>query len=102
MREWARYGGGFSRSVNAEKAESQGRLPLTRAVDAVYQRYHCRGRIPRRVIRSFLEQSWEGEWHHVGKYAARVPYYDTTLSFGKLRRLVSMRNENGRMLTRFR
>jgi hypothetical protein len=93
MRRWARYGNGFSRSVSAEEAEAHGRLPLTRAVDAVYERYDCRGRITRSLIRSFLEQNWDGEWHHVGRYAARVQYYNTILSFGDLRRLMGMKNE---------
>lgn len=55
----------FSRSFRATVAESEGKKPLTRAAKATG--------IPASVIKAVFEPS---EWHHVGKYAARVDYYD--------------------------
>lgn len=52
----------YSRSYNAECAEEDGRYPATR-FKAVY------GIDPRKVVAAH-------EWHHVGKYAARVDYFD--------------------------
>jgi hypothetical protein len=54
----------YSRSFNAELAEEHGRLPLTR----FRARY---GLVP-----DLARRYWSGEWHHVGKYAACVDYYD--------------------------
>lgn len=52
----------YSRSYNAECAEEEGRFPATR-FKQVY------GIDPRKVVSA-------GEWHHVGKYANKVDYYD--------------------------
>ena len=61
----------YSRSYNAFQAEAQGRFPITRACQVLGLslaafRAGCRALkyVPR-------------EWHHVGKYANRVDYYDT-------------------------
>jgi hypothetical protein len=80
-----RWVNGKPRSMNAEIAEREGRMPLTRAVDAVYRNYNCRRhRITRKAVRELLESHWDGEWHHVGPYAHEIGYYNTRLSFGQL------------------
>lgn len=60
----------FSRSYNAEVAEEEGRLPRSRAaahlgLSALAFDAGCRAA-------SYVAT----EWHHVGKYATRVYYYD--------------------------
>jgi hypothetical protein len=89
-RKWTWYhSDSGTQSCNAEIAEEQGRLPLLRAIDEVYQRYDCkRHGITKKAIRRFLEANHDGEWHHVGGYAMRVDYHRTRLTFGELRRLV--------------
>jgi hypothetical protein len=65
----------YSRSYNAERAEEEGRYPLTRAIRVVAARYG----ITKSAARKLLELSWQGEWHHVGKYANEINYYDTNI-----------------------
>jgi hypothetical protein len=75
--------------MNAEIAEREGRMPITRAIDAVYRNYNWRRHgITRKAVRELLERHWDGEWHHVGPYAHEVGYFDTRLSFGQLRQLL--------------
>lgn len=64
---------GEGRSINARLAESEERMPLSRAKQAVAIRYDC----SQAVAAIALELVHDGEWHHVGKYAAQVAYYDT-------------------------
>jgi hypothetical protein len=72
MRRSAYYSraGSYSRSYNAEVAESEGRLPRTRAAAALG------------VSAPAFDAGCKAagyicdEWHHVGKYANRVDYYD--------------------------
>ena len=72
MRRYAYYSraGSYSRSYNAEVAESEGRLPRTRAAAALG------------VSAPAFDAGCKAagyvcdEWHHVGKYANRVNYYD--------------------------
>lgn len=66
--------GSYSRSYNAEVAESEGRAPMSRAMRVVAARYGC----SQSTAKCALELLHDGEWHHVGKYANRVDYYDTT------------------------
>lgn len=64
---------GHGRSRNAEIAESQGKLPMTRAVAVL------REAIPGMKVNAAkvaLEAVWDGEWHHTGKYAKVTNYYD--------------------------
>ena len=62
--------GSYSRSYNAEVAEAEGRLPRTRAAAALG------------VSTTAFDAGCRAagyvatEWHHVGKYANRVDYYD--------------------------
>ena len=61
----------YSRSLNAENAEADGRLPRTRAakhlgVSAAAFTAGC-------AAAGYVST----EWHHVGKYATMVDYYDT-------------------------
>lgn len=56
----------FSRSFNAQRAEQSGRMPATRAAKAW-------GFKSATTLKEWVDSS---EWHHVGKYATIVDYYD--------------------------
>jgi hypothetical protein len=61
----------YSRSLGAEEAEKEGRFPRTRAAAALGL-----------TVRAFDVACtaigyYATEWHHVGKYANEVYYYDT-------------------------
>lgn len=58
--------GSYSRSYNAKCAERAGRMPATRAAKAW-------GFKSARELRRWVTTN---EWHHVGKYASMVYYYD--------------------------
>lgn len=60
----------YSRSYNAECAEGEGRLPRTRA--AAYLGLSTAAFDAGRLAAGYVAT----EWHHVGKYASRVKYYD--------------------------
>jgi hypothetical protein len=64
----------YSRSYNAELAESVERFPLTRAISVVALKYG----VTKKIARFALEFTGTSEWHHVGKFANRVDYYDTS------------------------
>lgn len=73
-RKWVHYGGNYggeySRSRRAEEAEQAGRYPRTRAAKALgitVQEF--------KALQSFGSY-YPSEWHHVGRYAAQVTYYD--------------------------
>ena len=66
------YKHGHGRSRNARIAESEGRAPLTRAAQAVAQSANCTQAVAKEACRL----TWDGEYHHVGKFAAEVEYYD--------------------------
>lgn len=61
----------YSRSYNAEMAEMEGRLPQSRAAKALGLTMEAfkQGR--------YAINYFSSEWHHVGKYATPVNYYDT-------------------------
>lgn len=63
---------GFSRSVRAHVAETEGRSPITRAARTLAELTGCTIAMSRRV----LEAIGPCEWHHVGKYAAAVDFFD--------------------------
>ncbi len=63
--------GSYSRSYNAENAEADGRLPRTRA--AAHLGVSVKAFDAGRMACGYTST----EWHHVGKYAAMVDYYDT-------------------------
>ncbi len=63
----------YSRSYRAEVAEFEGRMPLTRASQAVAALYDC----PQSTAKAALRLLGTSEWHHVGKYAREVSYFDT-------------------------
>lgn len=65
---------GEGRSINGRIAESEGRHPLSRAKKVVAEQFGC----TQVVAAAALELLHDGEWHHVGKYAAEVNYYDST------------------------
>lgn len=58
-------GRNYSRSRRAQIAEADGKMPLTRAAAALA--------IPARALKLVADPC---EWHHVGKYARCVDYYD--------------------------
>lgn len=62
---------GQGRSINARSAESNGRHPMTRATTAVAAEAGC----THKRAKEALLASWDGEWHHVGKFASRCNYY---------------------------
>lgn len=64
---------GRGRSLNALDAERDGRMPLTRAAQVIRSDYGC----TIAVAKIALNLLHDGEWHHVGKYATEVKYYDT-------------------------
>lgn len=66
------YKHGHGRSRNARIAESEGRAPLTRAAQAVAQAANC----TQAVAQEACKLTWDGEYHHVGKFAAETNYYD--------------------------
>lgn len=63
---------GMSRSVRAAEAEEHGRLPLTRAIKDLAGRLG----ITQKAARAALVRLGPCEYHHVGKYAAAIDYYD--------------------------
>ena len=64
---------GYSKSNNAIEAESEGRLPLTRACAAVAR---ATG-IKRADAKALLERLHSGEYHHTSKMYNRVKFYNT-------------------------
>lgn len=62
----------YSRSYNAEAAESQNCYPLSRAKKFVADDLGC----SQAVAAAALGLLHDGEWHHVGKFASRVNYYN--------------------------
>lgn len=48
-------------------------MPLSRAKQAVAAEHNC----TQAVAAAALALLHDGEWHHVGKYAARCDYFDT-------------------------
>lgn len=68
----AGYMDDYSRSQNASAAEADGKLPLTRAVQAVA----AEAGITQRHARAILERIGPSEWHHTSKRYNRTDYYD--------------------------
>jgi len=66
--------GSYSRSYNAHVAERAGRMPMSRARVAVAREFNC----SQATAAAALSHFHDGEWHHVGKYANCVSYYDTS------------------------
>lgn len=74
---------GNKHSRNAGLAESNGEMPITRAIEVVYKSMDCKNRgISRRVVREFLMQHCPRGWHHVSgpSRVREVNYYATSLS----------------------
>src|SRR5581483_6489974 len=65
---------GAGRSINARVAEGEGRCPLSRAKKIVAEQFGC----TQIIAAAALDLLHDGEWHHVGRYAAECAYYDTT------------------------
>jgi len=60
------------RSIGAQNAEADGKLPLTRAIPVVARRAGC----TQAEAREALKATWSGEWHHTGNRARSTDYYD--------------------------
>ena len=67
----ANHGNEYSKSARASDAESAGRLPITRAAKSLGLSVDAF----RAGCRAIGYHSTE--WHHVGKYATMVDYWDT-------------------------
>ena len=63
---------GEGRSIAARVAESDGRMPMSRAKVTVASEHGC----TQVVAAAALALLHDGEWHHVGKYATRCDYFD--------------------------
>jgi hypothetical protein len=90
--------GGFSYSSNALLAMDEGRMTMTHAKKEVAEILH----ITQVKARRILELTHDGEWHHVSKYANRVPFYDVrkAVAWGRLlRRYVELVLRNGTFTT---
>ncbi len=68
---------GQGKSDNAYYAQNTGKWPLTRAIKIISVAIKPYYKVPRRIIRDWLELQGACEWHHVGKYATPCDYYDT-------------------------
>lgn len=65
------YGNEYSRSAGAQEAENQGRYPRTKAAKHLG--------VSVKAFDAGCEAAGyrSTEWHHVGKYASMIDYYDT-------------------------
>jgi len=63
---------GYSKSNNALLAESEGKLPLSRAITEVARIAGC----TRKAARESLLAIGPSEWHHTSKHYNRTDYYD--------------------------
>ena len=63
---------GYSKSNNALAAESEGKLPLTRAIPEVRSATGCAAK----EARAALLANGPVEWHHTSKQYNRTNYYD--------------------------
>ena len=66
---------GEGKSWNAQRAESEGRYPITRAVPIVAEKYG----ITQKLAKKVLQIIGSYEWHHTGVYGRRTVYYDTNI-----------------------
>jgi hypothetical protein len=79
---WAYYSrsDSYSRSYNAEQAESEGRFPKSRFRAEI--RKAIGSRATPRLLRAYYKagaaiiERGTNEWHHVGRYASRIDYFD--------------------------
>lgn len=69
------YLNGRNRSLEAERAEAVGKLPLTRAIPVLARRVG----VTQKQARAILEEWGPCEAHHTGKFARRTDYYDVRL-----------------------
>lgn len=81
--------GVLTKSNNALAAEAEGRYPLTEATAQLYSFFKENNfKATRWGCRQILENNCTGEWHHVGKFARQVDYYDVAgviEDFGELK-----------------
>ncbi len=74
MGRWKRIGyrGGYGFSGGAADAYADGHQPMTKAKKELARAVG----ITQRQAADVLKFLWHGEWHHAGKYADRIPFYD--------------------------
>jgi hypothetical protein len=90
---WAYYSrsDSYSRSYNAEQAESEGRFPKSRFRAEI--RKAIGSRATPRLLRAYYRageaiiERGTSEWHHVGRYASRIDYFDFSELFELAKRL---------------
>lgn len=76
MKVFSYIRGGYGRSRNAQRAEDEGRFPLSRATPKLRDRLKAKGvKVTLARCKAALEASWDGEWHHTGKYGLQTGYY---------------------------
>lgn len=98
VKRWSKVHG-HTHSLNAREAEARGEMPLSRAIEAVYVSLECKKhKVPRRVVREFLEQYCDRGWHHIaGPNGVReVRYYATALTDEQQHQLCWARSRNRR------
>ena len=64
---------GYSKSNNAIEAESEGRMPMSRACAVVASATGLK----RADAKALLVRLHDGEYHHTSKFYNRVKFYDT-------------------------
>lgn len=69
------YLNGHNRSMEAEKAEADGKLPLTRAIPMLARQIG----VTQRHARTILTEWGPCATYHTGKYARTTAYYDVAL-----------------------
>jgi len=81
MKRYASYcGRDDCRSIGAQNAEADGKLPLTRAIPVVARR----AGVAQAQAREALKATWAGEWHHTGNRARKTDYYDVDAAVRRL------------------
>lgn len=71
-----------SKSRYVKEAESEGRLPLSRAVIVISEE----ASISKKEAKSLLEDSGASEWHYTGRGARKIKYYDTNMVLNNIKR----------------
>ncbi len=74
MGRWKRIGyrGGYGFSGGAADTYADGHQPMTKAKKTLAKAVG----ITQRQAVDVLNFLWGGEWHHAGKYAYRIAFYD--------------------------
>ena len=71
-----------SKSRHVKEAESEGKLPMSRAITVITTETP----LSRSQARNVLEQVGTSEWHYTGRGSKKANYYDVGLVLTKIRR----------------